>query len=785
MHASRLSLSALALVVVLCWAVPARAQPTLGLVPPELTHFEEAIVDAAAFEGQGEVSVLLEIDVLASGEVSDVRLVEGDGEPFDLAALAAARLFVFEPAQRDGAPIAARIRYRYTFTPPPPPEPASEPPAEAAAPDASPVPETSPDELDLEVAEFTATAEVEAPPREVVRYDIERAQVQRLAGAHGDALRATELMPGVTAAPYVDGGGIVVRGSHPLDTQVLVEGAPSPLLNHFGGYTSFFNSRLLDRVELYPGNFSVRFGRALGAVIDVTVRDSFRDGFHGGADLNVIDASLFAEGGAPEVSGAVAVRRSWIDAIYGAVLGDDNLVSAPVYYDYQGIVRYAPGRDDVLRLLVYGSHDDVALRYDEPGRDVVFQGDIRNATQFHRGQLEWRHRYSPSVRHDVRLMAGYLGYDQQIGRLLSASDEGLELNLRTELTATLDERVSLIVGYDGWAHHLNVTYEGPPAPAPEGDPAGFGFDDPRVTGRASTVIARSAVYVESRISPLEAWTLVPGVRVDHVGDVDEWSVEPRLSSQLRVTDTTLLRGGVGLFAQPPQLGRTMPGFGNPDLGLERAVHTTVGAQQDLGGVVRLSLDGYFKHFFDRIVATPAGEPPHLVNDGVGRSYGAELAVRWIGDRRFSGYLAYTLSRSERRDRAEDWRAFDYDQTHVLTAALSYDLGDEWEVGATFRLTSGVPYTPIVGAAYDAGSDRYLPRYGAVNGARDPVWHRLDLRVAKTFVIDGSARIQLSLDLMNVTNHMAQGGLYHSYDYRETIAATGLPFVPNLGIRGEL
>ena len=79
-------------------------------------------------------------------------------------------------------------------------------------------------------------------------------------------------------------------------------------------------------------------------------------------------------------------------------------------------------------------------------------------------------------------------------------------------------------------------------------------------------------------------------------------------------------------------------------------------------------------------------------------------------------MSFALSRSERRDRAEDWRAFDYDQTHVLTAALSYDLGDEWEVGATFRLTSGVPYTPIVGAAYDAGSDRVFVSTG--NGKFD-------------------------------------------------------------------
>ena len=53
-----------------------------------------------------------------------------------------------------------------------------------------------------------------------------------------------------------------------------------------------------------------------------------------------------------------------------------------------------------------------------------------------------------------------------------------------------------------------------------------------------------------------------------------------------------------------------------------------------------------------------------------------------------GWIAYTLSRSERVDRPGNaTRLFDYDQTHVATVVASYEIGAGFEVGARFRYAS--------------------------------------------------------------------------------------------------
>jgi hypothetical protein len=184
------------------------------------------------------------------------------------------------------------------------------------------------------------------------------------------------------------------------------------------------------------------------------------------------------------------------------------------------------------------------------------------------------------------------------------------------------------------------------------------------------------------------------------------------------------------------------------------------------------------------VATAGGRPPRFVNAGEGRIVGGELSAEVTPQEGTFGYLAYTLSRSERRDLDGRWRLFDQDQTHILTLAAGHDLGAGWELGARFRLVSGNPTTPVEDSVYDARSGVYVPVYGAVNSDRDPAFHQLDVRVEKRFRI-GTGSLAVYLDVQNVYNAQNQEGVRYSYDYREKEAVSGLPFLPNLGLRGEL
>lgn len=636
-------------------------------------------------------------------------------------------------------------------------------------------------------AELGVTAEVERPRREATRRTLPREVLTRIPGTRGDALRVVELLPGV-ARPAFGSGVLIVRGAAPGDSEVFVNGVSVPLLYHFGGLTSFYNSRLLERIDFYPGNFSVRYGRRIGGILEVEPREPAPDRNFGGIlDINLLDSSILIETPLWEnASLALAARRSYVDFFFAEVVPDDlfDVIAAPVYYDYQLVFNWRPSNQDRLRLLVYGSSDEFR---------TIFNGDefsrpfgLELSTQFHRAQAEWRHVYDDTLQQDVTFAGGWTGLVIQAGEAFGFDAEFVPLTFRSEWKLELEEEVQLRWGLD-WTYTPTVlSFRGPAPTQSEGQPAQTDPDATRAEAAFDADAYRPGVYLESSLTPFDPLTVVLGLRLDYYRDIADWSFDPRMTFRLRVTPEWTIKGGLGLFSQPPEFQETAPGLGNPDLDPITSLHASGGFEWEPDETWELGVEGYYKHIFDRVVGTPGGLPPFFTNDGVGRIYGAEVSLRANRTPGFPifGFLSYTLSRSERQDNDGEWRLFDFDQTHILSLAVVWRIGDGWEAGGTFRLISGNPYTPVNGSIYDVAADVYRPIYGPVNSERNPFFHRLDLRIEKVFTID-YVRLAIYLDVQNVYNAMNREATAYSFDYRRSADVPGLPILPSLGIRGEL
>jgi outer membrane receptor protein involved in Fe transport len=293
-----------------------------------------------------------------------------------------------------------------------------------------------------------------------------------------------------------------------------------------------------------------------------------------------------------------------------------------------------------------------------------------------------------------------------------------------------------------------------------------------------------ALYLESALEPVESLRLVLGVRLDWYSEIEEWSFDPRIVAIQELGERTRIKLGAGLFSQPPSLQEAVPELGNPDLEPTQALHLGVGVAHELPQGFEVGADGFYKYLLRRVVSTPSGEPPFFSNDGTGRIYGLELYGRVPIARQIFGMLSYTLSRSERRDADRRWRAFDYDQTHVLVAAAGARLGAGWEVGIAFRLVSGNPYTPIVAGEQDLNHGVSLPIYAPLNSERNPLFHRLDARIEKTWNFT-EWRLAFRIDVQNVYNATNREGEIYSWDFSRRTDLPGLPIIPSIGLRGEM
>jgi TonB family protein len=779
------------------------AAPVLGAQPESVAVTPPRLVNAPAValpDGQAPaepVVVELELTIDETGHVSAARVAVTGGERFDQKALEAVKTFEFEPARRGEQPLAVTVRYRHVFPAVPPPAPAVPPPAPAVPAPSAPAPKRAtspavaapPDAPAADLEEFEATAEVEAPPREVTKRSIHEEELTRIPGTRGDALRAIEVLPGV-ARTGIGEGTPILRGAGSDESQAYLDGVPVPFLYHFGGVTSFFSSRLLSRVDVYPGNFSTRFGRVVGGVIDVRVRDPKRDRFHGVLDVGLLDTSVFAETPVgPDAGFALAGRRSNIDLVYSKLVPEDafSVVAAPVYYDYQGIYSQRLGNRHKLRFLAYGSRDSLELVFSHPNeQDPGLSGGIKGTLSFHRLQAELTSQLLPGLSQDVTVAVGRIGVEQRFGELHQEFD-GEEVYGRSEWTAELHPALRLTTGLDFFGWFLTGSYRGPAPSQYEGNPRD---GDPLaaqriVTAKAGGIdVVRPGGYVELGIRPVKPLLLVPGVRADYYGEFRTWSVDPRLTARYELSDQTTLKAGFGRYSQPPLFWMAIPRVGNPDLQPYDAWQTSAGVEQEFGKKLEIGVEGFHKQLERVIVATPDGGPPGFVNEGKGRIVGAEFSAEMRPDDRTFGYVAYTLSRSERSEHGRPYRLFDHDQTHILSIAASRKLGAGWELGTRFRLVSGEPTTPITGRTFDARTGVYLPSYGAVNSERNPTFHQLDVKVEKAFQL-GPLTLSPYLEVQNVYNAKNAEGYTYNYDYTKREQASGLGLFPNLGVRGEL
>jgi hypothetical protein len=253
---------------------------------------------------------------------------------------------------------------------------------------------------------------------------------------------------------------------------------------------------------------------------------------------------------------------------------------------------------------------------------------------------------------------------------------------------------------------------------------------------------------------------------------------------------TTLKGGVGVFAQPPLFQETNVVFGTPGLRSNRAIHYSIGVEQEFTRNIELSVEGFYKDL-SNLVARRAGPGATYVYDnaGTGQVIGLETLLKYKSDARFFGWLTYTLMRSVRRDHPDEPEyLFQYDQTHILQVLGSYRLGRGWEFGARFQLISGplitpVPKAPDLTAIYAADAGSYTPLPGAPFSERLPLFHRLDVRVDKGWQFK-DWRFSAYLEIINAYNYAAREALAYNYNFTKQTYLTGLPILPNLGVRGE-
>jgi TonB-dependent Receptor Plug Domain/Carboxypeptidase regulatory-like domain len=388
---------------------------------------------------------------------------------------------------------------------------------------------------------------------------LDTAAIRNQPGAGNDVLRALQSLPGVARTPF-GLGGLALRGTAPRDTKVYLDGIEVPLLYHFGGIASFLPTGAVDEVTLEPGGASVRYGRGLGGVAVVTSRTGRGDRWRVGGELSLIHAAALAEGPGPlKGSWLIGARRSYFDAIIrGANL---DLVLVPRYMDAQ--VRWESG-DGRWMAILFGSDDRLTLLHD-PGDSSaggISTSNVKSflyTSRFARFGVRYRAvrgatslAILPSVGvDDVNARANHDDIDKGMHRTT------VPLSIRGEVS-TPAARGTLSIGFDGgWQRHSYDMINTPP-PSPM-DPK----PDMVIHRELSRWATDAGAWVEqSWFFGDDRFELRAGLRGDHFGLSDQWTLDPRVVLNAQLPHGFTLIQSIGRYHEPPLVTDLDPIFGD-------------------------------------------------------------------------------------------------------------------------------------------------------------------------------------------------------------------------------
>ena len=636
------------------------------------------------------------------------------------------------------------------------------------------------------------TVRGERQDREVTRRTIEREQLAVVPGTGGDALRAIQTMPGVARSPALS-GLIITRGSGPNGTQLFVDGGFTPQIYHFGGLTSVIPTEMIEAIDFYPGNFSAKYGRAGGGIIDVKLREMQGDGkYHGLAQVDLIDGRVLLRGPLPFTKNwnfVIAGRRSHVDAWLGPLMeGSVGIRTAPVYYDWQGFAETRPTTKSYLRVGVFVFDDRLAMVLKDVGsQDPGFGNSFSNRAGVMHFQALYRHELSDRLNLTATAVVGRDSEQMAFGAM-HIDQKYIPITLRGELSYKLRKNLTVRAGPDIIYYHVNVDIRATQPPR-EGQPDPGPYSvQPLLDYKNTIELFGPAGYAEVEWLPTNRLKFLLGNRVDYYNMVHHVNYSPRLNARYDLVQgplRTTVKAAAGRFYEYPEAAQMVDVFGTPGLRANRAEHYSIGFEQEFSKNVDLSVEGFYKNLSDWSVAVAKADgSTGYANIGEGRVVGIETLLRWKPTDRFFGWVSYTLSRSTRKDGPlEAERLFEYDQTHILTVLGSYKLGRGWQLGGRFRYVTGNPYTPCVGGILQAGAGTYSCRSGALYSERMPAFNQLDIRVDKTWSFS-SWKLTSYLDLQNAYNRANPEAVMYNYNYSKPQYQSGLPIIPSLGVRGE-
>ena len=607
-------------------------------------------------------------------------------------------------------------------------------------------------------------------------------EIEKSPGANRDISRIVQSYPGVAFSPIGYRNDLIVRGGSPSENRFYLDGVEIPNINHFstqgasGGPVGILNADLIREVNFYTGAFPTDKGNALSSVLDFKLRDGDMERNSLKATLGASEVSLASNGHlGKKTSYLVSVRQSYLQFLFDML----GLPFLPTFTDAQFKLKTRFDARNELTVLGLGGIDKMKLntKADDEDNEYIlsYLPKIQQET-FTLGAV-YRH-YAGAHVQSVVASHSYLNnrntkYQQndesdpdRLMLRLRSTEQNTQLRLENS-SSFRNWKVTVGTSLD-YSQYSNTTFQ------------------KVYTDRAQTFdyhtylgIMRWGIFGTVNYTSIdERFTASLGLRADAnnysaaMKDLSD-QLSPRLSLSYQLTEHWSLSGNAGLYYQLPPY--TALGFKNNNglyankyaLRYMQVSQGSIGLNWRKGDTFEVSVEGFYKDY-DKIPLSVADGIPLtckgndygvignelLTSTAQGRSYGAELLLKWLVAKKLNLASSFTLFKSEyRTDKESEYIASAWDNRFIFNLRGTYNLPRHWSVGMKVSCIGGAPYTPYdadkssLVTAWNAQGKPYYD-YTRYNEERLPAFTQVDIRIDKTFYLK-RCMLGFYIDLQNI------------------------------------
>lgn len=636
--------------------------------------------------------------------------------------------------------------------------------------------------------ERTSVTDAERNPG-IIQMDIKELNAVPVIFGEKDIIKSIMLMPGISAGEGTS--GFFVRGGNVDQNLILLDEAPVYNPSHLLGFFSVFNSDAIKDVTLYKSAIPTRFGGRSSSVMDVHMNEGNIKQYSVNGGIGLISARLTAEGPLKKDKGSFIIsgRSTYLHLFIPLIMPNSNF--KVYFYDINAKLNYRI--TDRTRLYASGYF----------GRDVLgtdrFGLDWGNGT----GTLRLNHIFNEKLFSNTSFVFSNYDYSFGVSRSgteFTVSSGIMDFNLKQDMTYYVNSKNTLEIG----ASAIHHTYR-------PGSLVATGKTQLNNIILDDAYAIESAIYASNMQKIWKGLSAEYGVRLsmfNRVGEGTQYAYaddntvidsvsfgfgqnmqtyvgfEPRVSLNFLIAKENAITASYDRMFQYNHLLSNSTASTPTDLWMPSShlIKPQFSDQFALGysrtfsnGMFQASVEGYYKTLYNvvdyengaDILLNPYVESQLVFGDG--RAYGAEFLFRKKTGK-LTGWIAYTLSRTERRFNEIDnnnWFPARQDRTHDLAIVLNYRPIKRLSVSVNWVYYTGNAVTFPSGAYSFEGN--LIPLYTERNGYRMPDYHRLDLGLT----LHGKEKKRFQSDwTLSIYNVYARENAYSiSFEESETVPGT--------------